>query len=79
MSVTLLDTSVALIVVPISAGTAFALSLGNKVIHKKMLNKHIKYKKQYERYQEIFKFFHKLYTKNLPDNVIDKNESLLRA
>ena len=73
-SITLSVTGIGLIVLPISAGIACALSLGNKVLHKIIINKYNKYKKQYERDQNTIKSFDKLYRKSLQDNVIDKNE-----
>ena len=73
-SITLSVTRVGLIILPISAGIACALSLGNKVIHKLIINKYNKYKKLYERDQQTIKSFDKLYRKSLQDNVIDKNE-----
>ena len=63
-----------MIVLPISAGIAFTLSLGNKVLYKLIINKYNKYKKQYEKDQQTIKSFDKLYRKSLQDNVIDKNE-----
>ena len=73
-SITLSVTGIGLIVLPISAGVACALSLGNKILHKIIINKYNKYKKQYERDQNTIKSFDKLYRKSLQDNVIDKNE-----
>ena len=73
-SITLSITGVGLIILPISAGIAFGLSLGNKVLHKLIINKNIKYKKQYERDQNTIKSFEKLYRKSLQDNIIDKTE-----
>ena len=73
-SITLSVTGIGLIVLPISAGIACALSLGNKILHKLIINKYNKYKKQYERDQNTIKSFDKLYRKSLQDNVIDKNE-----
>ena len=73
-SITLSITGIGLIVLPISAGIACSLSLGNKVLHKLIINKYNKYKKQYERDQNTFKSFDKLYRKSLQDNVIDKTE-----
>ena len=43
--ITLSITGVGLIILPISAGIACTLSLGNKVIHKLIINKYNKYKK----------------------------------
>ena len=73
-SITLSITGIGLIVLPISAGIACGLSLGNKILHKLIINKYNKYKKQYERDQQSIKSFDKLYRKSLQDNVIDKTE-----
>ena len=73
-SITLSVTGFGLIILPISAGIACTLSLGNKIIHKLIINKNIKYKKQYERDQNTIKYFDKLYRKSLQDNIIDKTE-----
>ena len=73
-SITLSITGIGLIVLPISAGIACCLSLGNKVLHKLIINKYNKYKELYERDQQTIKSFDKLYRKSLPDNVIDKTE-----
>ena len=73
-SITLSVTGIGLIVLPISAGIACALSLGNKILHKIIINKYNKYKKQYERDQNTIKSFDKLYRKSLQDNLIDKTE-----
>ena len=73
-SITLSITGVGLIILPISAGIACGLSLGNELLHKLIINKYNKYKKQYERDQNTIKSFDKLYRKSLQDNVIDKTE-----
>ena len=73
-SITLAATGVGLVILPISAGIACTLSLGNKVILKIIINKYNKHKKQYERDQQTIEFFDKLYRDSLRDNVIDKNE-----
>ena len=73
-SITLSVTGIGLIVLPISAGIACGLSLGNKILHKLIINKYNKYKKHYERDQQTIKSFDKLYRKSLQDNVIDKTE-----
>ena len=73
-SITLSVTGIGLIVLPISAGIACGLSLGNKILHKLILNKYYKYKKQYERDQQTIKSFDKLYRKSLQDDIIDKTE-----
>ena len=63
-----------MIVLPISAGTACALSFGNKVLSKLIINKSNKNKKQYEKDQQTIKLFDKLYGKSLRNNFIDKIE-----
>ena len=73
-SITLSITGIGLIVLPISAGIACGISLGNKILHKLIINKYNKYKKQYERDQQTIKSFDKLYRKSLQDKVIDKTE-----
>ena len=73
-SITLSVTGVGLIILPKSAGIACGLSLSNKVLHKLIINKYNKYKKQYERDQQTIKSFDKLYRKSIQDNVIDKTE-----
>ena len=73
-SITLSVTGFGLIILPISAGIACTLSLGNKILHKLIINKYNKYKKQYERDQQTIKSFDKLYRKSLQDNLIDKSE-----
>ena len=73
-SITLSVTGVGLIILPISAGIACTLSLCNKILHKLIINKNNKYKKQYERDQNTIKSFDKLYRKSLQDNIIDKKE-----
>ena len=73
-SITLSVTGIGLIVLPISAGIACGISLGNKILHKLIINKYNNYKKQYERDQNTVKSFDKLYRKSLQDNVIDKTE-----
>ena len=73
-SITLSVTGVGLIILPISAGIACALSLGNKILHKIIIYKYNKYKKLYERDQNTNKSFDKLHRKSLQDNIIDKTE-----
>ena len=73
-SITLSITGNGLIILPISAGIDCGLSLGNKVLHKLIINKYNKYKKQYERDQQAIKPFDKLNRKSLQDNIIDRNE-----
>ena len=73
-SITLSITGIGLIVLPISAGIACGISLGNIILHKLIINKYNKYKKQYESDPNTIKSFDKLYRKSLQDNVIDKTE-----
>ena len=73
-SITLSITGLGLIILPISASIACTLSLGNKILHKLIINKYNKYKKQYERDQQTIKSFDNLYRKSLQDNIIDKTE-----
>ena len=73
-SITLSLTGIGLIVIPISTASACVLSIGNEVIYEIIINKYIKYKKQYEKDQKTIKSFDKLYKKSLHDNVIDKTE-----
>ena len=73
-SITLSITGIGLIILPISAYIACTLTLGNKVLHKVIINKNKKYKKLFERDQQTIKSFDKLYRKSLQDNVIDKTE-----
>ena len=63
-----------MIILPKSAGVACTLSLGNKILHKLIINKYNKYKKQYERDPRTIKSFDKLYRKSTQDNLIDKSE-----
>ena len=55
-------------------GIACTLSLGNKILHKLIINKYNKYKKPYERDRNTIRSFDKLHRKSLQDIVIDKNE-----
>ena len=73
-SITLSITGIGLIILLISTGMACGLSLGNKVLHKFIITKYNKYKKQYEKDQNTIKSFDKLYRKSLQDNIIDKTE-----
>ena len=73
-SITLSVTGIVLIILPLSASLGCGLSLGNKILHKLIINKYNIYKKQYERDQQTIKPLDKLYRKSLQDNVIDKTE-----
>ena len=59
---------------PVAAGAGCGLSLGIKLLHKLIINKYNKHKKQYGKDQQTIKSFDKLYRKSLQDNVIDKTE-----
>ena len=63
-SITLSITGFGLTILPISAGIACTLSLGNKVLHNLIINKQNKYKRQYERDQQTIKYFDRLYRKS---------------
>ena len=58
-SITLSITGISLIILPITAGIARILSIGNKVFFKLIKNKYnkYKYKKQYEKDQQTVKSF----------------------
>ena len=73
-SITLSITGIGLIILPISAGIACTLSLCNKVLHKLIINKYNKYKKQFDRDQQTIKSSDKFYRESLQDKVIDKTE-----
>ena len=73
-SIILSVTGIALNILPMSAGIACTLSLGNKLMHKLIINKYNKYEKQYERDQQTIKSSDKLYRKSLQDNIFDKTE-----
>ena len=73
-SINLSITGIGLIILPISAGIACTLSLGNKILHKLIINKYNKYKKQYEKDKNTIKSFDKIHRKSLQDILIDKFE-----
>ena len=73
-SINLSITGIGLIILPISAGIVCTLSLGNKVLHKIIINKYNKCKKSYERDQNTIRSFDRLYRNSLQDNLIDKTE-----
>ena len=58
-STTLSITVIGLIILPISAGIACTISLGNTTLHKLIVNKYNKYKKLYERDQNTIRSFDK--------------------
>ena len=63
-SITLSVTGIGLIVLPISAGIACTLSLGNKVLHKLIINKYNKYKKNMKEIKTLLNHLIN-YTENL--------------
>ena len=68
-------TGIGLIVSPISVGIACVLSLSSKVLHRLIINKYNKYRKQHEKDQQTIESFDNLYRKFLQDNVIHKGEN----
>ena len=74
ISITFSVTGIRLLVLPMSAGIACTLSLGNNVLQTLITNKYNKHKKQYGRDQQTIKFSDKLYRKSLQGSVTDKNE-----
>ena len=73
-SISLLIAGIGMINLAISAGTACTLSSGNKILHRLIMRKYKKLKKNYEKDQNTTIIFDKLYRKSLQDNVIEKNE-----
>ena len=73
-SVTLSLTEIGLIAIPISTAAACGLLNSKKIIYENVMQKHNKYKKQYEKDQQTMKSFDKLNRKSSQDNIIDKNE-----
>ena len=65
---------IGLIFLPISVGITCILSLGNKALHKLIINKCNKEKKQYEKDQQTIKSFDNFHRKSSKYKVIDKNE-----
>ena len=74
-SITLSITGVGLILLLISAGIACTLSLGNKILHKLIINSNNNYKKRYEKDQQTIESFDKIYKNYLQDNVTVKIEN----
>ena len=72
-SITLSITGVGLNILPISASIASNLSLGNKILHKLIINTYKKHKKRYEKDQQSIEYFDRFYTKSLQGNVTDKS------
>ena len=71
-SITLSINGIGLIVLPISTGIACTLSLSNKVLHRIIINRYNKYKKQFDEDEQTIKTSDKLNRKFLQDNIIDK-------
>ena len=65
ISITLSITGIGLIILPITAGIACTPSLGNKVLHKIIINKFNKNTKQYQKDQQTIKCSDKLFRKKL--------------
>ena len=64
-----------LIIIPISAVIACTLSLGNKVLHKLIIQKINIFKKQNERDQQTIETSDNFYRKSLQENVSSKSQS----
>ena len=73
-SIMLSLTGIGLIAIPKTAATACVISIGNKIIYEIVMQKYIKYKKQYEKDQQTIKTFNKLYRKSSQDIIIHKKE-----
>ena len=58
-SITWTITGNGLITIPISAATAYGLSIGNKVLFEILMQKYIEYKKQYQKINEQLNLFMK--------------------
>ena len=71
---TMSPTGTSLIVIPISIGLACGLTISNKIIYERVMQKYIQYKKSYRKDQQITKPFDKLDRKSLLDILIDENE-----
>ena len=70
-SITSSINGISLIILPISAGIACTLSLGNKVLHQILFNKYNKHKKHYEKDQQTIKPFDNFYRKSLQDKLMN--------
>ena len=64
-----------MIVLPKTAGITCTLPLGNKVLHKLIINKYNNYKKVYQKDQQTIKPFDILYRKASQDTDKNKYES----
>ena len=69
-STTLSPTGNGLTILPISTAIVWRLSIGIKVIYEIVMQRYKKYRKHYEKRQQI----NKLYRKSFQDNLTDKNE-----
>ena len=67
-------TGTGLIVLPISTATLCGLTIVNEVLNGIIINKCNKYKKNYEKDQQIIKTSDKIYRKSLQDKLTDKSE-----
>ena len=74
ISTTLNLTGLRMRAIAISTATACGSSIGNKVISEIIINKHNKYKKQYEKDQQRIRSFANFCRKFLQDNIIDKSD-----
>ena len=71
-SITFPLTGIGLVVVPKSTGIACGLTISNKLIYEIIIQMYSKYRKQYDKDQQILVSFVKLYRKKVQDNVNDK-------
>ena len=73
-SITLSLTGIGLIVIPIPTVIACGSMISKKIVYEITKNKYKKFKKQFEKDQNIIKSFDKLYRKSSQENIIDKIE-----
>ena len=67
-------TGIFLIAIPLSSGIVCGLTINNKLIFERVMQKYSYYKKQYEKDQKSIKSFDNLHRTSLQDNVVDENE-----
>ena len=67
-------TGIGLTVILISTSRACGITIGNNVMYEIVMQKYIKYRKQYKKDQQTIESFDNLYRKSLHDNRIDKSE-----
>ena len=72
--ITMSFTGIGLTVILISTSRACGISIGNNVMYEIVMQKYIKYRKQYKKDQQTIKPFENIYRKRLHDNRIDKSK-----